>query len=337
MLIRPATLQDLDSLKALAEEAGVGMTTLPASPSVLKEKIELSLASFSRNEVNAGEDYYLFVLEETEQGALAGCCSIIAAVGMKRPFYSFRIIKVTHTSQELDKYEPVEVLQMVEEYRGSTEIATLYVTPDYRKHGNGKFLSRSRFLFLAEFPQRFSRLIIAEIRGVQDTRGHSAFWDNLGRHFIPLDFSKAEYLSSLGKYQFIADMMPKYPIYIRLLPKAAQAVIGISHEASRPAMVLLEREGFRFEGCVDVFDAGPTIHCPLDQIATVRESRHGRVDQILPKLLSKDYLISTTQLVDFRICRGHLRESQGGLVQVSQELATMLQLQIGDTIRFVKF
>jgi arginine N-succinyltransferase len=337
MLIRPATLHDLEGLKTLAEEVGVGMTTLPASLSVLKEKIELSLASFGRTEINAGEAYYLFVLEDIERGTLAGCCSIIAAVGMSRPFYSFRIIKVTHTSQELGKYEPVEVLQMVEEYRGSTEIATLYVTPDYRKHGNGKFLSRSRFLFLAEFPQRFSRLIIAEIRGVQDTRGHSAFWDNLGRHFIPLDFSKAEYLSSLGKYQFIADMMPKYPVYIRLLPKTAQAVIGISHAASRPAMVLLKREGFRFEGCVDIFDAGPTIHCPLDQIATVRESRRAVVDNILPELQSDSYMVSTTQLADFRVCRGKLREPQDGLVQVSQELATMLHLQIGDAIRFVRF
>jgi arginine N-succinyltransferase len=272
IIVRPVTLNDLDQLERLAIESGPGMTNLPANRDVLERKIRTSLDSFSREVDNPGEESYLLVMEDTSNQRIAGTSGIIASVGLSRPFYSYRVIHLAHTSLELNKYDPVGILQMVNEYRGDTEIATLYLTPDYRRDGNGKLLSRCRFLFMAQFPQRFAGRVMAEMRGVHDEQGRSIFWDSLGRHFLDMDFSKADYLSALGKYQFIADLMPHYPIYIRLLPREAQAVIGIPHETTRPALALLEREGFRFEGCIDVFDAGPTIHAPLAQIRTVRES-----------------------------------------------------------------
>lgn len=337
MLVRPATMADLTALEQLAVEAGIGMTTLPAQREALAEKIQNSVDSFARDVARPQDEAYLLLLEDLDSGRVAGSCGIIARVGRTRPFYTFKVLNVTHTSQELDHYEPVEVLQMVDEYRGATEIATLYVTPDYRKNRNGRLLSRCRFLLMAESPQRFSHRVIAEMRGVQDERGRSVFWDSLGRHFFDMDFSKADYLSSLGKYQFIADLMPKYPVYVRLLPKEAQSVIGVTHEATRPALELLKREGFRFEGCVDIFDAGPTIACPLEEIRTVKESEAAEVGGIVDALDSEPYMIATARPHDFRATRASLRTKDDASILIQTDVAQSLKLEIGDKLTYARF
>ena len=151
------------------------LTTLPKDAELLQEKVRLSIDSFARDVAEPGRETYFLVMEDTTTGRVVGTCAVMAAVGLTRPFYSFRVIHLTHTSQELHRYEPVEALQMVDEYRGCTEIANLYLTPDARADRNGRLLSRCRFLLLAEFPQRFARLVVAEMRGVQGEDGHSLF------------------------------------------------------------------------------------------------------------------------------------------------------------------
>lgn len=64
--------------------------------------------------------------------------------------------------------------------------------------------------------------------------------------------------------------MPKLPIYINLLSDEAQAVIGKVHENTKPALRLLQKEGFICRDYVDIFDAGPTVECDLNNIDTVR-------------------------------------------------------------------
>lgn len=339
MLVRPTRTDDLDELARLAAEVGPGMTNLPANRKLLEDRIQLSIDSFAREISDAdrpGEESYLFLMEDTASGQAVGCCGVIASVGLSRPFYSYRLVRLPHTSRELNRYETLTVLQMVNEYRGAAEIGTLYLTPDYRKDRNGRFLSRSRFLFMAEFSQRFPKLVMAEMRGVQDERGRCVFWEGVGRHFFDMDFSYADYLSAVGKYQFIADLMPKHPLYVRLLPKAAQKVIGVAHEASRPALKLLQREGFRFEGCVDVFDAGPSVHCPLDQIRTVRESLRAKVGTVVEAVQSGSFMIANARLHNFGVCRGNLRVQDDETVGITQDVAAALKLEVGDYLRFVK-
>src|SRR6202012_5011720 len=117
----------------------------------------------------------------------------------------------------------------------------LFLAPAYRKDGNGRLLSMSRFLFMAEHPDYVDPTIIAEMRGVVDDQGHSPFWEAVGRHFFDIDFPTADYLSMVNK-RFIADLMPKHPIYITLLPREAQAVIGKVHDQTEPAMAMLQQE-----------------------------------------------------------------------------------------------
>lgn len=336
-VVRPIRPDDLDQLEQLAIESGLGMTNLPADRALLEARIRTSVDSMAREVAEPGEESYLFVLEDTATGRVAGTSGIIASVGRSRPFYSFKLLHLPHTSQELYKYQPVSVLQMVNEYRGATEIATLFLSAGYRKGGNGRLLSRFRFLVMAEFPRRFDSLIMAEMRGVSDEQGRSVFWDSLGRHFLEMDFSKADFLSSLGKYQFIADLMPKFPIYLCLLPAEARAVIGVTHPATRPALELLKREGFAFEGCVDVFDAGPTLHCRRDQIRTVQDSGRAVLGKVVEHIDAVDFILCTTRLEGLRACKSPLLVDAHGELHITREAAAALQIQPGEPLRYIRF
>ena len=102
-------------------------------------------------------------------------------------------------------------------------------------------------------------------------------------YFFQIDFPKAETLSSQSK-KFIGELMPKHPIYIPLLPDSAQQAIGKVHEFTRPALSLLEKEGFGFQQHVDIFDGGPTLHCQTAEVRAVKESRHGTVSSIVSEV-----------------------------------------------------
>jgi len=332
--IRPIQLGDLERLMTLAEESGPGMTNLPADRGVLERRIRASTESFAAEPDSPGDETYLLAAEDTARGQIVGTSAIIGSVGLTRPFYSYKILSLSHTSLELQKYDTVQVLQMVNEYRGATEIGTLYLTPAYRRDRNGRLLSLSRFLYMAEFPQRFSDLVMAEMRGVHDERGRTVFWDSLGQHFFAMDFNRADYLSSMGHYQFIADLMPAFPIYIRLLPREAQQVIGVPHQDTRPALELLTREGFRFEGLVDVFDAGPTVHAPLSHLRTVAASRRAAVAAVDEAVRGPTCMVANVRSERFAVCRGPVAEAGDGDVRLTPEVAEALGVGAGDAVRY---
>ncbi len=136
----------------------------------------------------------------------------------------------------------------------------------------GRSSSKSRLLFIAEFADRFAPKVIAELRGKLDADNRSPFWEGLGRHFFSMEYSTADYLTGIGQKSFVAELMPRHPVYVNLLPESARAVIGEVHDDTRPARTLLEQEGFRYEGYVDIFDAGPTLECFRDNIHAIRQS-----------------------------------------------------------------
>ena len=138
---------------------------------------------------------------------------------------------------------------------------------------NGPLLAKSRLLFIAEFADRFAPKVIAELRGKLDADGRSPFWEGLGRHFFAMEYSTADYLTGIGQKSFVAELMPRYPVYANLLPDSARAVIGEVHDDTRAARTMLEQEGFRYEGYVDIFDAGPTVECFRDDIRAIRQKR----------------------------------------------------------------
>jgi arginine N-succinyltransferase len=147
-----------------------------------------------------------------------------------------------------------------------------------------------------------------------------------------MDFKQADYIYATKGAQFIADLMPRYPIYVNLLPKEAQAVIGIPFEASKPALELLKSEGFRYEGYVDLFDAGPTVQADRLNIRTVRKSHAAEVKSIRA-IDSEPHMICSTTLKTFTIVGGFVESEKGG-VAIDPMAADALGVKKGDKVRY---
>ena len=269
--VRPIARDDLPAVFALSERTGTGLTTLPANRERLRQRIERSLRSFALD-VELAEACYVFVLADSVTGGVAGICGIEAAVGLAEPWYNYRVGTLVHASRALNVYTAAPTLFLANDHTGATELCSLFLDQAYRHGRNGALLSKSRFLFVAEFQQRFAPKIIAELRGPLDPSGRSPFWEGLGRHFFAMEYSAADYLTGIGERAFIAELMPRHPVYANLLPTSARAAIGEVHEDTRAARALLEQEGFRFEGYVDIFDGGPTVECFRDNVHAIRQS-----------------------------------------------------------------
>jgi arginine N-succinyltransferase len=324
----------------MAVESGYGFTSLPVNEELLKKRINQADLSFNKTVTTPGNEGYLFVMEDTTTGEVVGTTGIEAAVGLEDAFYHYHLGKVVHNSRELNVYNTVETLSLCNDYTGATEICTLFLSESHRKNNNGRFLSRCRFLFIAEHTQRFADTIIAEMRGISDENGNSPFWQWLEEHFFSMDFPTADYLTGIGKKMFIAELMPKYPVYVSLLSKDAQHVINKVHEKTVPALRLLEAEGFARRGYVDIFDAGPTLEVERSSIKTVRESNKYQViigDVESANLSSPNkYIICNTQVAAFRATQAPvlLRETADQVV-ISQAVAEALQVSTDDWVRLV--
>lgn len=272
MLFRPVKESDLPDILRLAARAGVGMTSLPHDEKRLSARIHASIETFAGRLPQARQSF-LFVLEEPLAGRVVGVSAIEVAVGLNEPFYNFRIQRSVRASREIGVYKNQELLHLSYDHTGHSELCTLFLDPDYQVNRNGLLLSKARMLFIAAHRHLFSSHLFAEMRGVVDEQGDSPFWDALGHHFFEIPFSDADRLTGTGMKTFIAELMPSWPIYISLLPAAAQRVIGEVHPRTAPARAILEKEGFSWRGSVDIFDAGPVLEAETDAIRAIRESR----------------------------------------------------------------
>lgn len=336
MFLRPATLQDHAAVLELARQAGFGMTSLPPDEAVLKEKIEVSEASFSGNYPKKGQESFFFVLEDAEKGGhIAGTCGIKARIGLSQPFYSYKLTVITQVSTQLDIFSKQTLLQVTNDLTGATEVGSLFLEPGYRRDRLGKMMSLSRFLFIAAFPHYFADQVIAEMRGVHDIDGNAPFYNALPRKFFQMPFAKADYINATQGNQFINDLMPKYPIYLSLLPKSAQQVVGKVNAASEPAKMMLERQGFRHTGYVDIFDGGATLVADRDMIHVVAESKVSNIVAIseLSEEVGK-YMASNDQFSAYRCSLGRIEERGEGGVCITPRLAKRLGITIGDRIRY---
>lgn len=331
LVIRSIAATDLDPLIQMAHEVGGGMTTLKPDRKMLGDRVECAVASFAGT-IPPDERDYMFVMEDTENGQLAGICAIKGAVGLTEPFYNYRIGTLVHSSRELNVFTRMETLYLSNDLTGATELCSLFLRPDYRKGYNGKWLSKSRFLFIAQFQQLFTEKIIAEMRGYLLEDGTSPFYEGLGRHFFKMDFNHVDGLTAVGKKSFIAELMPRQPLYVDYLPQSAREVIGQVHRSTLPARKLLEQEGMHYEGYVDIFDAGPVLQGRVKELRSVRDSVLRVAAEGRPEGEAECYLVSNTKLEDFRMVLGQTSIDNLEVALSAQELA-LLHVQAGDPVR----
>ncbi|WP_425495565.1 arginine N-succinyltransferase [Pandoraea terrigena] len=340
-VVRLARRSDLPALLKLAGLAGPGMTSFKPDRAALDARLARVAATVEGHAPTA-EQGYLFVMEDVATGEIAGVCGLEAAVGLEQPFYTYRKDTIVHASRELNVWSRMLTLSLSNDLTGYSELCSLLLDPAWRGHGNGALLSKARFLFMAQFPERFGPHVCAELRGFFDDSGQSPFWQSLGQHFFKIDFDQADYLTSIGKKSFVAELMPKYPIYVDFLSAQAQAAIGVTHRDTLPARRLLEQEGMRSGAHVDIFDSGPVLEARVADLRAARDSRYLSVNiaatpdedgSPAPAVANAEpYLVACLGLEGFRATLVTGRPERRAFA-VSQGVAQALGVKQGDRIQ----
>lgn len=336
IVIRPMADADFDALCRIAELSGAGFTSLTTDRDLLRRKMDRSLASFAAPLDGPLDEQYLFSLEDSDTGSVGGCCGLESAVGMSEPFYNYRVGTIVHASRELGVYRKTPTLYLSNDYTGCSELCTLFLNPDFRGGGNGTLLSKSRFLFMADQAHRFNDRVIAEMRGWSTDDGQSPFWEAVGRPFFDMDYAQADHLTAVSTKAFIAELMPRYPVYTTLLPQDAQRVIGKVHPNTEPALRMLQAEGFRYQGYIDIFDGGAAVDCLFADIRAIKRSQVAAVTVDDARAATGERrLVSNRQLADYRCVFAPAAfdpQAPDGLV-VSAEAADALGVAAGDSVR----
>ena len=311
--IRTAQIEDLQHLYEMAKLTGGGFTNLPADKDSLGTKLERSARACDQDTNEHGNDLFVMVLENVETGAVRGTSQLFTKVGQSWPFYSYRLSTLSQTSKELNRTFRAEMLTLVTDLEGESEVGGLFLHPGERAGGLGMLLARSRYLFIKEHRSRFGDRLFAELRGVIDEAGGSPFWDGLAGRFFGMSFQEADYFNALHGNQLIADLMPKHPIYTAMLSDTARAAIGIPHPNGRAAMRMLENENFSYDGYVDIFDGGPTMIAKTDDVTSVRNSRSAKIDAITTSQDGLKSIISCGRLHDFQATYAFISEAEGNV------------------------
>ena len=333
--VRPAGIADLDAFTELSMMTGGGFTSLPQDRDALARRLERSDHAFDTAIEAPANEVYVLVLEQPATGRIGGTALCFSRIGVDWPFYSYKLGNLQQTSRELGRTFSMQMLNLTTDHDGASEVGGLFLHPDLRTGGLGRLLARSRYLFIASHRARFGDKLLAELRGVLADDGGSPFWDGLAAKFFGMSFQAADAFNAVNGNQFIADLMPKHPIYTALLSDAARAVIGECHPTGRGALAMLEAEGFGYDGYVDIFDGGPTVTARTDRVRTIRDSRVGTVQTLaeghheLPRAL-----LAAGRLRQFRAWIGHGGDAGEGLSLPCGE-ADAIGVNVGDEVRHV--
>ena len=326
-VLRTACKADLDGVMALATAGGSGLTNLPPDRDMLASRIEASERAVA--DVGAREAGAAIMLVAERASRIVAVSGIFPRVGAEWPFYSYRLTRQANRSLAVGRVKAQTLLNLVNDFDGEAEIGMLFVDPAMRGGALGTLAARGRYLFIAAHRDWFGRRVMAELRGWQDADGRSPVWEAIGRHFYDMDFQEADRTGALTGNQFIADLGPRYPLYLSLLPAAAQAALGRPHDDGRPAFEMLITEGFHAGDYVDIFDGGPTVVADIDAVRTVREAR----PVVMAGLATggAQSLVAVGSGADFRVARGEV-DADG---RVDPTLAEALRLELGDAMLVV--
>src|SRR5207245_982328 len=96
---------------------------------------------------------------------------------------------------------------------------------------------------------------------------------------------------------------------------------------------ILEEEGFKVSGMVDIFDAGPILSAKRDQVRAVKESAKGPIVEITEKAIEGEVYMVGTVRPEFRAGKGNLQIVEKG-VRVNSAVALALGARVGDQVRY---
>jgi len=335
LIFRPVAINDLDQIMKLIQLAGPGLSSLPNDTEFIKNKIQKSVDSIDRIGDKPAGERILFALENTEDGEILGISGVISRIGGFDPYHFNRLTSEikTYPSQNLNIIH--NYFQVEKTHKGPSEVCSLFLAPKYRKGPNGRILSLSRFLFMAENIQIFEENVIAEMRGVVSADGISDFWSAVGEKLTGLSFRDADDLYSRDT-EFIDEILPLGKQLINTLPDSAIDIIGKVHPNTEPAKRLLEKEGFKFNKLVGVLEPGPILEVNLQDIRTIKNSKLYTVKEINDEERSESPMLVSnhSSAENFRTNFASIK-IEGDKATVHKDLAHHLKLGMLSEIRVV--
>ena len=318
IILRPVELSDISNIERLAHESGTMVSTLPAKHSHLLNKVEHSIYSFEQDVDTAGEESYLFVLEETLTGQILGTGAINALAGNREPFYSFRNDIKIHSSRQLNVHSRIHALTLNHDLSDHSQLCSFYIVPALADSLSPSLITLGRLLFMSVFPMRFANEWMAVLPGIADESGRAPFWEHVGRKFFGIDYNQVEYYNGTLNSTFISEMMPYHPLYVALIDEEAQAVMGLVHKDAALQCSLLSDQGFEADKYIEIFDSGPILTAPRNALSLCQKVQQIKLTNLISNNLLQTYLIGLAEGNNFKAClvQGVL---QGNQLQVSQD------------------
>jgi len=331
LILRPARFSDLPAIEHLAVSAGNQLTTLPNNRDHLAELINSTQQSLGKHVSQPSQQSYHFVLEDTDSAEILGISGIEASVGASSPFYSFRCDALEHQSPELQIKNTIATLTLCRDYEGSSRLCTFFLASSALPGYALQLLSLARLMFIGQHPQRFNQRLILELQGVVDDNRESPFWQALGQHFFNMDFKRANYLTGINNKGFIADLMPRHPVYVPLLSTGAQTAMGQVRPDMLAVESLLKSVGFSQQGYISIFDGGPTLEANTNQISAINQQFSCAlvIGSASAQTSLQRFLVTNNRLQDF-CCISTKLDPNNPVLTESQ--AKQLNLTAGDTL-----
>jgi arginine N-succinyltransferase len=191
-------------------------------------------------------------------------------------------------------------------------------------------------MYIAANRKRFTPEVFSLLLGVTDENGVSPFWEAVGRRFFGRNFADIEIESGGRSRTFIAEVMPTYPIYVPLLPEAAQRVLGEPDSKALLAYEIHLEEGFETDRFIDIFDAGPVLTAQVDRSACVTLNETRVAHEAAAGANGSTYLIAHNGADgQFRCVLGELPTARNEGAPLAQPARAALGVQDGDTVRCV--
>ena len=318
-VVRLANVNDLEGFFALTTLTGPGFTSLTAN----EEKLYALLEANAKTSTGAPGSIIL-AMEDLKTGTIAGCAIVKRGKEKRRDFYNFNV-----TYNQAGK---PTLLSTGKAYDDLSEIAGLFIHPDYRSMGIGKALAKSRYLYIATAPDTFGTRIFSELRGVIDKNGISPFYDAACKPWLKMPFAEADKICARGGNEELIKMLPQAPIAIDHFSLSAVDAIGNCHDSGIAARGMLQQEGFRFEGVVDLLDGGALVAANTADLTSLRLSQLAKINTSTNFTKSETYLFATNQADSFRCIAGHGVIMDNTII-CSSDVTNALCIQDNDIVR----
>ena len=143
LVIRAARSADHAAFVALAREAGPGFTSLSLDDEALHAKLAASQEAFDGMRPDPSDCSYQLMLEDSETGQILGTSAVKAMVGVKKPYFDFKIFTFAQASQEADRRFDMDAMMLVNDFAGSTEVGSLFIRDGLRGTGAGKLAAKA--------------------------------------------------------------------------------------------------------------------------------------------------------------------------------------------------